>query len=153
TKFSDLSISQSGADSVISFSFGTLTLQNVNAGTLSAGDFLFTTGATITGTSGNDTITPSATVAGQPFPTSFGDTINALAGNDTIDGGVGADTMSGGLGSDTYYVDNLSDVVIENAGEGTDLVNVKVSGYTLPANVENGTIAVTTGATLTGNTD
>src|SRR5260221_4889229 len=59
--------------------------------------------------------------------------------------------MMGGLGNDTYYVDNLGDVVTENANEGTDLVNVSVSGYTLAANVENGTIAITTGATLTGN--
>src|SRR5204863_60309 len=52
---------------------------------------------------------------------------------------------------DTYYVDNLGDVVTENANEGTDLVNVSVSGYTLAANVENGTITTTTGLTLTGN--
>ena len=43
---------------------------------------------------------------------------NALTGsdgNDTIDGGAGADTMTGGAGNDTYVVDNVSDVVVENA--------------------------------------
>ena len=35
--------------------------------------------------------------------------------DDTLDGGAGADTMSGGNGNDTYYVDNVGDVVIENA--------------------------------------
>jgi len=33
--------------------------------------------------------------------------------DDTIDGGVGADNLIGGWGRDTYYVDNISDKVIE----------------------------------------
>jgi Ca2+-binding RTX toxin-like protein len=84
--------------------------------------------------------------------TSGGDTIIGLAGNDTLIGGTGADTMIGGTGDDTYVVDNVGDVVIENANEGTDTVNVAVSGYVLPANVENGTIGTNDTITLTGNT-
>src|SRR5262249_44091035 len=68
------------------------------------------------------------------------------SGNDTLDGGAGADTMAGGAGNDTYYVDSLSDVIIENANEGIDSVNVAISGYTLAANVENATIIGTAGA-------
>ncbi len=88
---------------------------------------------------------------------------NSLTGNElgnSLDGGVGADTLVGGLGNDTYFVDALGDVVIENAGEGTDLVVASVSGYTLGANVEqltlaDGVIAGTGNSldnTITGNT-
>ena len=61
------------------------------------------------------------------------------SGNDTLDGGAGADTLYGGKDNDTYFVDNTGDVIIEFAGEGTDLVNTTVS-YTLPDNVENLTL-------------
>ncbi|MBI3506720.1 MAG: M10 family metallopeptidase C-terminal domain-containing protein, partial [Proteobacteria bacterium] len=51
---------------------------------------------------------------------------NVLYGNaaaNILDGGAGNDTMAGGLGNDTYIVDSVGDSVVENAGEGTDLVN------------------------------
>ena len=57
-------------------------------------------------------------------------------GNDYLKGGLGLDTMAGGLGNDTYRVDDAGDVVIENAGEGTDRVNAAFS-YTLLDNFEN----------------
>jgi Ca2+-binding RTX toxin-like protein len=63
---------------------------------------------------------------------------NALygnAGNNLLDGRVGADTMVGGLGNDVYFVDNVSDVVFENVGEGADAVFSTVS-YALSANAE-----------------
>ena len=44
--------------------------------------------------------------------------------------------MAGGKGDDVYLVDSSGDLVIENAGEGSDLVRSGVS-YTLSANVEN----------------
>ena len=43
------------------------------------------------------------------------DVIMSGDGADTLDGGTGADTMTGGLGNDTYVVDNVGDVVTENA--------------------------------------
>lgn len=55
------------------------------------------------------------------------DTLIGNGGNDTLDGGTGADKMIGGTGNDTYYVDNIHDVVIENAGEGYDTVHSTVS--------------------------
>ena len=79
------------------------------------------------------------------------DTLNGGSGNDALVGDLSADTMVGGTGNDIYYVDNLGDTVVENANEGTDQANLSVSGYTLPANVENGYILITTGLTLTGN--
>ena len=64
---------------------------------------------------------------------------NVLLGNDgnnVLDGGEGADHMLGGLGNDTYVVDNLGDRVMEDPGQGIDLV-VSTVDYQLGANVEN----------------
>ena len=44
--------------------------------------------------------------------------VNSLtgnAGNNILDGGAGADNMTGGTGNDTYWVDDVSDTVVENA--------------------------------------
>jgi Ca2+-binding RTX toxin-like protein len=72
------------------------------------------------------------------------DSGNKLIGNDGenfIDGGYGADIMIGGKGNDTYVVDDVWDVVAENAGQGTDKVvisrNSHIENYTLSANVED----------------
>ena len=78
---------------------------------------------------------------------------NAIVGNagaNVLSGGTGADTLTGGLGDDTYVVDNAGDVAVENAGEGTDVVQSSVS-YTLGANVENLLLTNTTGLSGTGN--
>ncbi len=61
--------------------------------------------------------------------------------------------MAGGLGNDIYYVDNGTDVVTENPGEGSDTVYAGV-GYTLGAGSEIEFLranAGATGLTLTGN--
>jgi Ca2+-binding RTX toxin-like protein len=50
------------------------------------------------------------------------DTLNGGAGNDTLDGGQGADSMVGGAGDDTYYIDDVGDVVVENASGGNDTI-------------------------------
>ncbi len=72
------------------------------------------------------------------------------AGNNTLNGNTGADSMSGGAGNDLYVVDNIGDVVTENASEGTDTVNSSIS-YTLGANVENLTLTGTSALNGTGN--
>ena len=71
--------------------------------------------------------------------TSGTDTLVGRGGNDILNGGAGADAMQGGAGNDTYLVDNVGDVVTENASEGTDLVQSSVS-FTLGANVDNLTL-------------
>ena len=80
----------------------------------------------------------------------FNNYITGNSGNNILDGGAGADTLVGGIGNDTYIVDNPGDVVIEMAGEGTDLVRSSVS-FTLTSTLEN--LDLTGGADInaTGN--
>ena len=87
---------------------------------------------TINGSVGNDRI----------FAGSGNDTIFGGGGNDVIDGNAGADTMTGGAGNDNYFVDNLGDVVIEAANEGTDFVRSFVD-FTLGDNIELLRLALT----------
>jgi uncharacterized delta-60 repeat protein len=84
------------------------------------------------------------TLTGTGNAQATGNTLNNVltgnAGNNILNGGAGVDTMVGGLGNDTYVLDY--DVVIESAGQGTDLVQTTGYGfgggsYTLGANVEN----------------
>jgi len=78
-------------------------------------------------------------------------TITGGAGNDVLNGGFGADSLIGGVGNDAYVVDNVGDVVVENAAEGTDTVWTNLSAYTLGANAENLTYFGTGAFTGTGN--
>jgi Ca2+-binding RTX toxin-like protein len=63
-------------------------------------------------------------------------TVIGNAGNNILNGGGGIDTLQGLGGNDTYVVEQAGDVVIEAAGEGTDLVRSTIT-HTLAANVEN----------------
>jgi trimeric autotransporter adhesin len=106
---------------------------------------------TLTGGAGNDNINGGAD----------NDTLSGIVGNDTLDGGTGIDTLSGGTGNDTYFVDNASDVIIENASDNTpsqelfsmgnnnDVV-VASTTYTLTANA-SGIEDVMAAGSLTGN--
>ena len=95
-------------------------------------------GVSINGTAANDLIDATHTVAGQPFPTNEEDTLN---------GGSGADQMSGGAGNDAYVVDNISDLVIENANAGSDMVYSTVD---LPAGGGRGVLVLQGSADLQG---
>lgn len=87
---------------------------------------------------------------------------NALAqriignsGANRLDGRGGADTLLGGWGNDVYSVDNVGDTIIENRGEGADIVRSAIS-YELAAGVSVETIMTTNPASrssirLTGN--
>ena len=81
------------------------------------------------------------------------------SGNDTLIGGLGNDTMAGGLGNDTYVVNTQLDIVIELAGQGTDLIQSS-STYSLVdtdgagtngGNVENLRLTGTAAINATGN--
>jgi subtilisin-like proprotein convertase family protein len=58
-------------------------------------------------------------------------------GNDLLDGGAGNDTLVGGKGNDTYVVDALGDLIVEQAGSGTDTVRTARASYQLGAELEN----------------
>ena len=83
------------------------------------------------------------------YGTSSNDTLTGTSGNDTIDGLAGADTMSGLQGNDTYIVDNVSDVVTESSGQGTDIILSSVT-YTMAVNVENITLTGSSNINATG---
>jgi Ca2+-binding RTX toxin-like protein len=86
-------------------------------------------------------------------------TIFGSAQGDRIDGGAGIDSLVGGKGDDTYVISDLGDIIFENAGDGTDLVESSIN-YTLAGNLEKlslvGSAISGTGNalvnTITGNT-
>lgn len=57
-------------------------------------------------------------------------------GVDLLRGDSGADRMEGGAGNDAYRVDNIGDLVVEDAASGIDKVFSSIS-YSLTANTEN----------------
>ncbi len=78
------------------------------------------------------------------------DSLLGGAGDDWLEGGAGNDlfdwdgserdgndTMAGGTGDDKYVLDTLSDVIIENAGEGVDTVYVGFSYSLIGTYLEN----------------
>ncbi|MFM7190364.1 MAG: calcium-binding protein, partial [Microcystaceae cyanobacterium] len=77
-------------------------------------------------------------------------TLSGNSGNNILDGLLGGDRLMGGLGNDTYIVDNIRDVVTENANEGQDLVQATVN-TTLTNNVEDLTLLGTANINGTGN--
>ncbi len=78
------------------------------------------------------------------------DILSGGAGNDILDGGTGADRMTGGAGNDLFVVDNISDIVAESAGQGTDTVLSSLT-YALGVNLENLTLTGSAAINGTGN--
>jgi Ca2+-binding RTX toxin-like protein len=90
------------------------------------------------GGSGNDTINGNA-AANYFFGADGADSLYGGAGADELNGGDGADTLAGGAGNDVCYVNQASDVTIENPDSGTDTV-VTFTSWTLASTFENLTL-------------
>lgn len=93
------------------------------------------------GTNGDDTL----------IGTADADTLTGFDGNDRLDGRADSDTLVGGDGDDQYFIDDVSDLVIENADEGYDRVHSSIS-FTLGDNVEAGAMRGAGDLSITGNT-
>jgi subtilisin-like proprotein convertase family protein/Ca2+-binding RTX toxin-like protein len=98
---------------------------------------------------GDDTITGTS-VANYLNGGGGNDSLVGAGGNDTLDGGLGNDTLVGGTGDDLYCVDSTTDVVVENASEGTDKV-LSSANFTLSTNVENLTLVGSNNLSGAGN--
>jgi Ca2+-binding RTX toxin-like protein len=87
-----------------------------------------TTGLTINGTTGNDTIDALNSAAGQFLPSELDDLIFGFAGNDTLEGLGGGDTLIGGKGKDSLTGDLGADIFDFNKskesvkGAGRDVI-------------------------------
>jgi len=104
-QFSDLAITASGTDSLITVgSQGTILVKNIADTYWSASDFVF---SAITGTSGDDTI----------YGTSEADRIFGFEGSDYILGNDGNDEIYGGDGDDYLYGNGGTDTIYGEAGE------------------------------------
>ena len=128
-----------------------LTLEGTDTIQSSASNFtlpLYVENLTLTGTAVNGTGNLDNNII---TGNSANNTLNGDAGNDTLDGGAGTDTLNGGAGNDTYVVDSTTDVIRENAGGGTDIIQSSASNFTLAAEVENLTLTGTAAINGTGN--
>ena len=74
---------------------------------------------------------------------------NAVIGNrahNIIDRRGRVDFIVGGTGNDIYFVDNAGDAIVENVGEGNDIVHAPI-GYTIGANIKS---LILVGTTVNG---
>lgn len=84
------------------------------------------------------------------FGLAANDTLEGGAGNDTLDGGTGIDRMVGGSGDDHYFIDSVSDVIVEADSQGIDTVHSTIN-YVLGANLNNIELEGTGHINATGN--
>jgi Ca2+-binding RTX toxin-like protein len=118
------------------------------------GQIGYVDGASLTGQTHTFQVVQVYGTSGADFlaPNIYGSShLYGYAGNDFLIGSKNgiASTLEGGPGDDRYTIYQSNDVVVENPGEGNDIVFTYVD-YTMPANVET-MRAMASGLTLTGN--
>ncbi len=127
---SDTMTGGSGNDTYVVDSTSDVVTENAGAGTDTVqSSVTYTLGTNVE----NLTLTGSGAINGTG--NSLNNVITGNSANNVVNGGTGSDTMAGGSGNDTYIVDSASDVVMENANAGTDIVQSSVT-YTLSSEVE-----------------
>ncbi len=97
-----------------------------------------------------ENVTLTGTVAINATGNAANNTLMGNSANNILNGGAGIDTLTGGLGNDTYVVDTTTDIITENANEGTDAIQSSAT-YTLGTNLENLTLTGTAAINATGN--
>jgi Ca2+-binding RTX toxin-like protein len=100
------------------------------------------------------TIDNTATTAINLIGNAFDNYITGNAGSNTLDGGGGSDQLWGREGDDSYVAD-MNDIVLEYAGQGSDILYA-TAGYILASGLSIETLATadntaTTAISLTGN--
>ena len=137
-----------GNDTYIVDNFGDVVTEASNQG---SADTVRTSLSTYTLTVNVENLVLTGTTALDGFGNTLNNTLTGNSLNNNLDGGAGTDTMVGGKGDDFYHVDNVGDVVTENAGEGNDTVFSSLAGYVLPRNVESLALLGTANINGTGN--
>ena len=134
-----------GDDTYVVDNAGDTVTENANAGTDTVQSSLtYTLGANV------ENLTLTGTTAINGTGNALNNVLSGNSGANVLSGGTGADVMAGGTGNDTYVVDHVGDVVTENAGGGTDLVQSSIT-YVLESEVENLTLTGASAINGTGN--
>ena len=144
---SDTMVGGTGNDTYVVENFfdGVTEAANEGTDTVQSALLTYTLGANVE----NLTLTGTGPKAG--FGNALANRLTGNSGANLLDGKGGADTMAGGAGEDLYIVDNVGDVVTEQANEGAlDSVASSVS-YTLSAHVENLVLTGSAAINGTGN--
>jgi Ca2+-binding RTX toxin-like protein len=98
------------------------------------------------------TTPPTTSPATEPTPSvTTGESITGDSGNNTLHGTSGVDAMYGGKGNDTYYVDQAGDKAYEQANQGADKVLSTISYSLAGQGVERLTLRGADNLNGTGN--
>lgn len=139
-----------GNDTVLSYANDYVLDENVEVVKLGEGRM------TATGNAGDNRVVGNAE-ANSLYGMDGNDRIHGLGGDDRIDGGDGDDTMIGGRGDDLFYVSSVDDMIVEEAGGGTDTIIAYSRGRTdyplfaMSANVETFILRGNRRREVTGN--
>ncbi|HEV2815915.1 MAG TPA: M10 family metallopeptidase C-terminal domain-containing protein [Allosphingosinicella sp.] len=144
-----------GNDSYVVDNVGDVVTELANEGTdvvYARSDYTLTAGSHVEFLAA---ISQAATGAMQLIGNEFANAVYGNNGANFLDGGGGIDSMTGFGGDDKYVVDDVTEVVAEGVGGGTDIVYARGS-YTLSAGAEVEVLSAvsqsaTTAMTLVGN--